>query len=80
MNRLQEKRNLPLLSVSMEYKIAIERADPRSFYPYCPLGGLFHPGLGSKKGNHGSVYESELTLSNHIFYSGRDKLFAERVI
>ena len=55
MNRLQEKRKLPLLSVSMEYKIAIKRADPRSFYPYCPLGGLFHPDLGSKKGNHGSV-------------------------
>ena len=55
MNRLQEKRNLPLPSVCMDYKTAIERADPRSFYPYCPRGGLFHPGLGSKKGNHGSV-------------------------
>ena len=56
MNRLLEKRNLPLLSVCMNFKIAIEQADLRSFYPYCPRGGFFHPGLGSKEGNYGSVY------------------------
>ena len=46
MNRLLEKRNLPLLSVCMNFKIAIEQADLRSFYP----------GLGSEEGNYGSVY------------------------
>ena len=56
MNRLLEKRNLPLLSVCMNFKIAIEQADLRSFYPYCPRGGFYDPGLGSKERNHGLVY------------------------
>ena len=51
MNRLQEKRNLLLISVGIG-KIAIvtiERADLRTFYPYCP-GGVISPWRASKPG------------------------------
>ena len=43
---------------------------------------LFHLGLGGQEGYHGSVWESELweDKSLIIFFTGRDKLFAERGI
>ena len=70
MNRLQEKRNVSLISVCMG-SIAIERADL-----------LLHPALGSQEGYHGSVWESELCEDKSliIFFAGREKLFAERGI
>ena len=43
---------------------------------------LFHPDLSSQEGYQGSVWESELCedKSLTLFFTGREKLFAERGI